>query len=281
VFKPLTMAAVIEAGAADPSTVLSVPDHVSRSGKVINDYYDHGVEQMTLAGVLAKSSNVGTLLAAERIEKADFRDRLVGFGLGSKPELGLPGESAGGLPDDWSDLTRDTIAFGQGVAVSTVQMASAYATIANGGVRLPARLVEATVAEDGEQTPVVSGTPQRVVSEETAAAVTLMMEGVMGEGGTGRSATVDGHRVAGKTGTAQRVDPACGCYRGYNASFMGFAPADDPRYVVAVSLLDPRRGNSGGALAGPVFADVMGFTLAQMGVAPSGTEPPTVDLFAR
>jgi cell division protein FtsI (penicillin-binding protein 3) len=281
VFKPLTMAAVIEAGAADPSTVLSVPDHVSRSGKVINDYYDHGVEQMTLAGVLAKSSNVGTLLAAERIEKADFRDRLVGFGLGSKPELGLPGESAGGLPDDWSDLTRDTIAFGQGVAVSTVQMASAYATIANGGVRLPARLVEATVAEDGEQTPVVSGTPRRVVSEQTAAAVTLMMEGVMGEGGTGRSATVDGHRVAGKTGTAQRVDPACGCYRGYNASFMGFAPADDPRYVVAVSLLDPRRGNSGGALAGPVFADVMGFTLAQMGVAPSGTEPPTVDLFAR
>jgi cell division protein FtsI (penicillin-binding protein 3) len=280
VFKPLTMAAVIEEGAADPSTVLSVPDHVSRSGKVINDYYDHGVEQMTLAGVLAKSSNVGTLLTAERIDKTAFRDRLVAFGLGSKPELGLPGESAGGLPDEWSDLTRDTIAFGQGVAVSTVQMASAYATIANGGVRLPARLVEATVAEDGEETPVASGTPQRVVSDETAAAVTLMMEGVMGEDGTGRAATVDGHRVAGKTGTAQRVDPACSCYRGYNASFMGFAPADDPQYVVAVSLLDPRRGNSGGALAGPVFADVMGFTLAQMGVAPSGTEAPTVDLFA-
>ncbi|MGH9217063.1 MAG: peptidoglycan D,D-transpeptidase FtsI family protein, partial [Acidimicrobiales bacterium] len=280
VFKPLTMAAVIEEGMADPSTVLAVPDHISRSGEVIRDYYDHGVEQMTLAGVLAKSSNVGTLLAAERIDKAAFRDRLVAFGLGSTPGLGLPGESAGGLPEEWSDLTRDTIAFGQGVAVSTVQIAAAYATIANGGVRLPARLIEATVDEDGEETPVTPGTPQRVVSEETAAAVTLMMEGVMGEDGTGRASGVDGYRVAGKTGTAQRVDPACGCYRGYNASFMGFAPADDPRYVVAVSLLNPHRGNSGGALAGPVFSDVMGFTLAQMGVAPSGTTAPTVKLFA-
>ena len=280
VFKPLTMAAVIEEGMADPSTVLAVPDHISRSGEVIRDYYDHGVEQMTLAGVLAKSSNVGTLLAAERIDKAAFRDRLVAFGLGSTPQLGLPGESAGGLPEEWSDLTRDTIAFGQGVAVSTVQMASAYATIANGGVRLPARLIESTVDEDGEETPVTPGTPQRVVSEETAAAVTMMMEGVMGEDGTGRASGVDGYRVAGKTGTAQRVDPDCGCYRGYNASFMGFAPADDPRYVVAVSLLNPHRGNSGGALAGPVFADVMGFTLAQMGVAPSGTTAPTLKLFA-
>ncbi|MGH8825858.1 MAG: peptidoglycan D,D-transpeptidase FtsI family protein [Jiangellaceae bacterium] len=280
VFKPLTMAAVIEEGAAEPSSVLSVPDHVSRSGKVIHDYYDHGEERMTLAGVLAKSSNVGTLLAAERIDKSAFHDRLVAFGLGSKPDLGLPGESAGGLPDEWSDLTRDTIAFGQGVAVSTVQMASAYATIANGGVRLPARLVAATVDEEGEETLVQPGIPQRVISEETAAAVTLMMEGVMGEGGTGRASTVDGYRVAGKTGTAQRVDPACGCYRGYDASFMGFAPADEPRYAVAVSLLNPHRGNSGGALAGPVFSDVMSFTLAQMGVAPSGAPAPEVDLFA-
>ncbi len=84
---------------------------------------------------------------------------------------------------------------------------------------------------------------------------------------------MDGYRVAGKTGTAQRVDASCGCYRGYNSSFMGFAPADDPRYVVAVSVLNPRNGNSGGALAGPVFADVMRFTLAQMGVAPTGARP--------
>ena len=280
VFKPLTMAAVIEEGKADPGTVLSVPDHVERSGEVINDYYEHGEEQMTLAGILAKSSNVGTLLAAERIDKDIFRNHLVAFGLGARPGLGLPGESAGRLPEDWADLTRDTIAFGQGVSVSTVQMASAYATIANGGVRLPARLVDATIDADGKETAAATGAPVRVVSEQTAAAVTLMMEAVMGEDGTGGRAAVDGYRVAGKTGTAQRVDVSCGCYRGYNSSFMGFAPADDPRYVVAVSVLNPRNGNSGGALAGPVFADVMRFTLAQMGVAPTGTEAPELPLFA-
>jgi cell division protein FtsI (penicillin-binding protein 3) len=280
VFKPLTMAAVIEEGKADPSTVLSVPDHVERSGEVINDYYGHGEEQMTLAGVLAKSSNVGTLLAAERIDKEAFRDHLAAFGLGARPGLGLPGESAGRLPKDWADLTRDTIAFGQGVSVSTVQMAAAYATIANGGIRLPARLVDATIDADGVETATATGTPVRVVSTKTASAVTAMMEAVMGEDGTGHRASVDGYRVAGKTGTAQRVNPSCGCYQGYNASFMGFAPADDPRYAVVVSVLNPRNGNSGGALAGPVFADVMGFTLAHMGVAPTGTETPEIPLYA-
>jgi cell division protein FtsI (penicillin-binding protein 3) len=280
VFKPLTMAAVIEEGKATPRTVLSVPDHIERSGEVINDYYGHGEEQMTLAGVLAKSSNVGTLLAAERIDKKAFRERLVAFGLGARPGLGLPGESAGRLPKEWADLTRDTIAFGQGVSVSTMQMATAYATIANGGLRLPARLVDATIDADGTETVAATGSPIRVVSEQTAAAVTLMMEAVMGEDGTGHRASVDGYRVAGKTGTAQRVNPSCGCYEGYNSSFMGFAPADDPRYVVVVSVLNPRNGNSGGALAGPVFADVMGFTLAHMGVAPTGAESPDVPLFA-
>jgi cell division protein FtsI (penicillin-binding protein 3) len=280
VFKPLTMAAVIEEGKATPRTVLSVPDHIERSGEVINDYYGHGEEQMTLAGVLAKSSNVGTLLAAERIDKKAFRERLVAFGLGARPGLGLPGESAGRLPKEWADLTRDTIAFGQGVSVSTMQMATAYATIANGGLRLPARLVDAMIDADGTETAAATGSPIRVVSEQTAAAVTLMMEAVMGEDGTGHRASVDGYRVAGKTGTAQRVNPSCGCYEGYNSSFMGFAPADDPRYVVVVSVLNPRNGNSGGALAGPVFADVMGFTLAHMGVAPTGAESPDVPLFA-
>jgi cell division protein FtsI (penicillin-binding protein 3) len=280
VFKPLTMAAVIEEGKAEPGSVLTVPDHLERSGEVINDYYGHDAEPMTLVGVLAKSSNVGTMLAAERIDKNAFREYLVDFGLGARPGLGLPGESVGRLPKDWADLTRDTIAFGQGVAVSTVQMASAYATIANGGVRLPARLVDATIDADGTETALPPGVPVRVVSDKTAAAVTLMMEAVMGEDGTGHRASVEGYRVAGKTGTAQRVDPSCSCYEGYNSSFMGFAPADDPRYVVVVSLLNPRNGNSGGALAGPVFKDVMGFTLAHMGVASTGTEAPEIPLYA-
>lgn len=282
VFKPITMSAVVDQGLADHTTVFSVPDSIRRSGETIHDYYGHGEDQMTLAGIVAKSSNVGTVLAAETLEKDVYHDYLQRFGFGAAPDLGMPGETGGRLPsgDDFTDLTRDNIAFGQGISVSAVQMASAYATIANGGVRVDPRLIAATVGPDGRETPVEPSAPERVISEETAAEVTTMMEAVMGEGGTGKPALVDGYRIAGKTGTAQRVDPDCGCYADYNSSFMGFAPADDPRYVVTVSLFDPQNGNSGSALAGPAFADIMRFALEQGGVAPTGTEPPQVPLFA-
>lgn len=280
VFKPLTMAAIVEEGMAGPQTVFDVPDSIERSGEVIHDYYSHPEQQMTLTGIMAKSSNVGTLLAAETVDKDVMRDYLARFGLGEAPGLGLPAETAGSLPQDWSDLTRDNIAFGQGVAVSAVQMASAYATIANGGVRHEPTLVAGTIGPDGETLPTPRDEGTRVVSEDTATAVTAMMEAVMGPDGTGKPALVEGYRVAGKTGTAQRVDPECGCYRGYNSSFMGFAPAEDPRYVVVVSMLNPRAGSSGGALAGPAFADIMRFALETGGVAPSTTEAPRAALFA-
>ncbi|TDD69622.1 penicillin-binding protein 2 [Jiangella aurantiaca] len=282
VFKPITMSAVVDQGLADHTTTFSVPDNIRRGGETIHDYYSHGEDQMTLAGIVAKSSNVGTVLAAETLDKDVYHDYLQRFGFGTAPDLGLPGETGGRLPsgDDFTDLTRDNVAFGQGISVSAVQMASAYATIANGGVRVDPRLVAATVDADGRETPVEPSAPERVISEETAAEVTTMMEAVMGEGGTGKPALVDGYRVAGKTGTAQRVDPECGCYADYNSSFMGFAPADDPQYVVVVSLFDPQNGNSGSALAGPAFADIMRFALEQGGVAPTGTEAPQVPLFA-
>ncbi|WP_116948413.1 penicillin-binding transpeptidase domain-containing protein [Jiangella endophytica] len=282
VFKPITMSAVVDQGLADHTTVFSVPDSIRRGGETIHDYYSHGEDQMTLAGVVAKSSNVGTVLAAETLDKDVYHDYLRRFGFGTAPDLGLPGETGGRLPsgDDFTDLTRDNVAFGQGISVSAVQMASAYATIASGGVRVDPRLIAATIGADGRETPVEPSAPERIISEETAAEVTTMMEAVMGEGGTGKPALVDGYRIAGKTGTAQRVDPDCGCYADYNSSFMGFAPADDPRYVVVVSLFDPKNGNSGSALAGPAFADIMRFALEQGGVAPTGTEAPQVPLFA-
>jgi cell division protein FtsI (penicillin-binding protein 3) len=280
VFKPLTMSALIEQGAADPTSVFSVPDHIPRSGEVIHDYYNHPEQRMTLAGILAKSSNVGTVLASEQLDKGTFRTYLARFGLGAAPGLGLPAETGGDLPKEWSDLTRDTIAFGQGVSVSAVQLASAYATIANGGLRVEPTIVAATIGPDGDETPSEQGRSTRVISKETAADVTMMMEGVMGPDGTGKRALVPGYRVAGKTGTAQRVDPSCGCYAAYNSSFAGFAPADNPKYVVVVSLFDPKNGNSGGALAGPTFAKIMGFALEQAGVPPSHTQPPHVQLFA-
>jgi cell division protein FtsI (penicillin-binding protein 3) len=281
VFKAITMSAVVEEGFAGPRTVFTVPDHVSRGGEVINDYFGHGADPFTLAGIVAKSSNVGSLLAAERIAADVFGDYVERFGFGPALDLGLSAEAAGRLPEEWSGLDRDYAAFGQGISVNTVQLASAYATIANGGVRMPPTLVAATLDSEGEQTAVMpTADPTRVISEDAAAAVTTLLEVAMGPEGTGRNSNVDGYRVAGKTGTAQRIDPDCGCYRDYNASFVGFAPADEPRFAIAVSLLDPRNGNSGGALAGPVFKDVMTFVLQRMGVAPSSTEAPEIPLYA-
>ncbi|NDL59199.1 peptidoglycan D,D-transpeptidase FtsI family protein [Phytoactinopolyspora mesophila] len=280
VFKPLSLAAVIEEGAATTESVFSVPDRIRRSGHTIRDHYNHPEQQMTLTGVMAKSSNVGTLLATEAVDQDVLYDYLADFGLGSQTGIGLPAETAGRLPSDMSDLTRDNVSFGQGVSVNAVQIASAYAAIANGGVRLDPTLISATIDADGNEHPVDQAEPVRVVSEETAAEVTAMMEAVMGEGGTGQGSALEGYRVAGKTGTAQRIDPDCGCYRQFNSSFMGFAPADDPKYVVAVSVMNPRNGNSGSGLAGPAFADILRFALEMEGVQPSPDDPPRLPLFA-
>jgi cell division protein FtsI (penicillin-binding protein 3) len=281
VLKALSVSAVIEEGMAGPATVFSVPDNISRADLTINDYYDHPQQDMTLSGIVAKSSNVGTILASERVSPERFGQYLKAFGLGARPNLGLPAETSGQLPAEWSGLNRDFASFGQGISINTVQLAAAYATIANRGVRMPPRLIDAVIDTDGDMHQVTAAEPERVISEETAAAVTTMLEGVMGPDGTGQSVTVDGYRVAGKTGTAQAIDPSCGCYSGkVDVSFVGFAPADDPKYAVAVTVFDPKQGRSGGAVAGPVFASVLEFALHRAGVVPSGTEPPEVAIFA-
>jgi cell division protein FtsI (penicillin-binding protein 3) len=279
--KALSVSALIEEGMAGPATVFSVPDNITRGGLTINDYYTHPQQDMTLSGIVAKSSNVGTILATERLSPSTYGKYVKAFGLGSRPNLGLPAETSGQLPEEWTDLKRDFASFGQGISVNTVQLASAYATIANGGLRMPPRLIDAVIDADGEAQQVAAAEPERVISEETAAAVTTMLEGVMGPDGTGNTVTVDGFRVAGKTGTAQVVDPSCGCYSGkVDVSFAGFAPADDPKYAVAVTLFDPKQNRSGGSGAGPVFSSVLEFALARGGVVPSGTEPPEVTIFA-
>lgn len=277
--KVLTAAALVDAGLASPTDVFSVPDSIQRADRVISDFSPHEDWSITLAGILAQSSNVGTLLAAERMDSATMRDYLVKFGYGRPVGLGLPGETPGLLPEQWSDLQRDTISFGQGVATTIVHLASAYSTIANGGVRQHPYVVESLLDPDGSEHPVDRPEPTRVVSEEAAAATTAMMEAVMGPDGTGRSVVVDGYRLAGKSGTAERVDPECGCYNGYTATFAGFAPADDPRLVVVVSIHDPQRGRYGTQLGGPVFADILSFALPRLGVAPSGTPAPDLPVF--
>jgi cell division protein FtsI (penicillin-binding protein 3) len=277
--KVITAAAALEERAVTPASRFLVRDEIRRGGKTFHDSHSHEPEKLTFAGVLAQSSNVGTLLAGERVPPKDMYGYLRGFGLGSPTGIGLP-ESRGILAEveDWNRSQRYTVLFGQGLSVTALQAAGVYATIANDGVRVAPRLVKAVGDGSGGMTPARASASTRVVSAGTAQQLRLMLESVVGDEGTAAAATIPGYRVAGKTGTAQAYDDKCGCYRGYTASFIGMAPADDPQVVVAVFLQKPKRGHYGGVVAAPVFQQVMTYALAARGIPPSGTKPPKVPL---
>ena len=279
--KVITAAAVINEDAVSPLTPIKVPGQLQRAGKSFNDYWKHGTLRLTMSGVFAKSSNIGTILAAERMPKAKLADYMERFGIGEKTNLGLPGESAGLLldPDKWSGTTFPTMAFGQSYSVNTVQMTSVFATIANGGVRVQPSIIESITEADGTVVTTPEGERDRVVREDTARQVMAMMEAVVGEGGTAPQARIPGYRVGGKTGTAQFVDPDCRCYAGdVTASFIGVAPADDPRLAVGVFVHQPQRGRGGGELAAPVFKEITTYALQAMQIAPSGKRAPRLTL---
>ncbi|HEY8480165.1 MAG TPA: penicillin-binding protein 2 [Spirillospora sp.] len=284
--KVVTAAAVMEKGGITPDTPFTVPDRLRKYDVVFRDSHPHPPERLTFAGVLARSSNVGTIMASESITEEQLYQTLRDFGFGEKTGLPLPGETPGLLkpPSQWSGTDRYPIAFGQTVSVNAVQMASVYATIANGGVRVAPTLVAGTVGEDDTFTPAPAPERRRVISEKTARQISDMLEGVTTEEGTAPKAQIKGYRVAGKTGTAQVVNPRCGCYDGggYTASFAGYAPADDPQLVVQVVLQDPKRGSHyGGDVAAPVFRDVMSFALQSQKIPPTGSRPPIVRIHAR
>ncbi|HEU4948323.1 MAG TPA: penicillin-binding transpeptidase domain-containing protein [Kribbella sp.] len=278
--KVVTMAALADAGLISLDTKLAVPGALSVQGRTIRDHFDHGQLKLTMAGVIAKSSNIGTIIAAQQMPRPEFVAYLHKFGFGEPSGINFPGESRGLMPpgDEWSELTRSNVAFGQGLSASAVQMAAAVNTVANGGVYVPPKLVKDYVDLDGKVTPNSAGESRRVVSESAAKQVTTMMEAVTGKGGTATKAAIPGYRVAGKTGTAQEVDSACGCYRKWATSFAGFAPADNPRFVTYVVLQNPTNGRSGGGQGGPVFRDVMSYALQKYVVPPTGSKPPTVPL---
>ncbi len=273
VLKAVTLAAALEEGEATPDTVLSVDGHIQAGDRIVRDAHDHQPIDWTVTGILAKSSNVGTIMLARQVGDEKLEEYLRAFGLGSTTGIELPGESAGILQDsaDWTESRSANVPIGQGVSVTTLQMASVYQAIANDGVRIPPRIVSAV---GGEPTPAPQNT--RVLSEATADGVAHMLEAVVGPGGTAPLAQVEGFRVAGKTGTAQRANPTCNCYAGggYVTTFVGFAPADDPQYVVAVDLERPTSNEEGGQVAAPVFADVMRQALTADGIVPSGTPRP-------
>ncbi|WP_432486948.1 peptidoglycan D,D-transpeptidase FtsI family protein [Kineococcus sp. SYSU DK018] len=273
--KVITMAAALEEGTSTAASRFTVPDELKRSTKVFHDSHAHPDQNLTLAGILAESSNTGTILAGEELSAEVLYSYQRAFGLGETTGMNFPGETGGILaePEDYSGTQRYTVMFGQGMSVNAVQAASVFATIANDGVRVQPSLVAGTSDPDGNYRAAEAPASTRVVSSTTATTLRDMMQAVVSEEGTAAAADIPGYLVAGKTGTAQRYDIDCGCYRGYTASFIGLAPADDPQLVVAVILQDPKTNYYGGSAAGPVFRDVMGYALQQRRIAPSTAAP--------
>lgn len=269
--KVITIASAIEEGKISPETVMTVPDKLKRSNKVFKDHDPHPVWKLTTAGALAVSSNTASIKIGEMLSNDKLHSYLKKFGIGEKPGSGLPGEEGGKLLDvkDWSGTTAPTVAFGQGYSVTAMQATSVFATIANNGLRVTPTVVAGISDAAGRYTPANKQKSVRVISADTALKMRLMMESVVSPSGTAPTAAIPGYRVAGKTGTAQRVDDSCGCYRGYTASFIGFAPADKPEFVISVTIQDPKGLHWGGYLGGPVFNKVMSFVLKDQHIPPT------------
>jgi cell division protein FtsI (penicillin-binding protein 3) len=276
--KALTLSALIDSREVTPRTRIVVPPELRRDGRVIGDWFPHGQIRLTLAGVLAKSSNIGTVRASDRFAPGELRRYLSGFGLGERTDIGVRGEAPGILPDAglWTRLVANRVAFGQSVSVNAVQMAAAINTVANGGLRVdPSLILGRATTDDGTVVGTDKTGTRRVISRKAAHQTALMMERVVApEVAIAPGAAVPGYRVAGKTGTAQRVGVGCGCYDGtFTVSFAGFAPADDPEFTIYVVVQNPRNGGGGGSVAGPAFSKIMSFALRRYQVPPTGTRP--------
>ncbi len=281
VMKTITMAALADQGKIAADTPIVVPSKMVIDKFPIGDYWEHGTLHLTAAGVIAKSSNLGTIVAANQMSDATMYKYFNKFGFGEKTNVGLPGESAGLLKPgaEWTKANHATISFGQGISVTGMQMIRAVGAIANGGTMCQPSVVSDVKSDGGSKEGVDNGGATQVVSKEASRVVTRMMEAVTAPDGTAPAASIEGYRVAGKTGTAWRVDPNTGRYiRGQNTvSFMGFAPADNPRFLTYIVLDKPYSNAGGGSTAAPVFHDIMSMALERFGVAPTGAKPPKVE----
>jgi cell division protein FtsI (penicillin-binding protein 3) len=278
--KIMTMAAALEEGEVTPSTPVVIPNRLPRYDANFKDSHEHATEYRTVAGTLAESSNIGTILVSETMKSKTLESYFRKFGLGSLSGTGYPGESRGILPpsNTWSGTKKATVAFGQGISVTAIQAASVFQTIANDGVRVSPRLVDSVTEADGTVTTTPKSATNRVVSHQTAADLSRMLEGVVSPDGTAEEAQIPGYRVAGKTGTADYYDARAGGYSGRTASFIGYAPADDPQIVVAVIIQKPTYPFFGGYVSGPVFKDVTTYALQELKIPPTGKKAPKVTL---
>jgi cell division protein FtsI (penicillin-binding protein 3) len=271
--KVITTAAALEEGLVTPSRTFTVADHMVLAGKRFKDAHPHETKPMTVADIMVESSNVGTIQIAQELGEQGLYDYLRKFGYGSLTGVGFPGESAGLLwpTDSWSGTSLPTIAIGQGVSATLLQVANVYGVIANDGRWTAPSLVRGTVAEDGRLRPVAPPDQRRVVSETTAAQVREMLgQVVYNDAGTGKLAAVPGYTVAGKTGTAQKPSETSRGYEpgAYIGSFAGYAPAERPALVAAV-IIDEPTPIYGGLTAAPVFREIMQFALAHQRIEPT------------
>ncbi|MDP8901359.1 MAG: penicillin-binding protein 2 [Actinomycetota bacterium] len=269
-FKAFTVAAALEAGAVTTGSTFVVPDHLAVADRIIHDSRPHETKVMAPADVIRESSNVGAIQVAQALGGERLHDAIRRFGFGERTGVDLWGEAPGLVPayEDWSGSSIGNIPIGQGLTVTPLQIVAGYAALANGG-----RLVTPHVTErDVEPGP-------RVISEETSDIVGTMLQGVVAEG-SGHLAQIPGYTVAGKTGTSQKVDPETGTYTTeYVSSFVGFAPASDPEFVMLVAVDEPQTTYWGELTAAPAFSDVIGFALGYYNVPPDaagdpGTEAP-------
>jgi cell division protein FtsI (penicillin-binding protein 3) len=279
VFKLLTVASVIDAGKATPETREKVPGYIYRDGSRIKDWWGHGTIKLTLAGAIARSSNIGTALAAEQLSNTTRERYLHKFGIAQPTGVGLPAENPGMLAPakDWSSLDAATIAFGQGVSVNALQMVDAVQAIANGGERIAPQLIKGYRNADGTFIPAPAPTRTRVISPKTAKQVREIMEQVTNPTtGLAPKTGIPGYVTGGKTGTAQKANAKCGCYQNYTVSFAEIAPADAPRFVVYVDLQNVGGSASGGGDAGPVASQLLKLALQKYKVPPTGAKPVTL-----
>ena len=272
--KVITVAAAMEEGLITPESVFTIPYKMKVADEYFHDHEKHPTQRLTTTGLLAVSSNTGSIQIGQKLGKDLLYEYLRKFGMGQSTNSKLPGESAGSLLQvkDWSGTSLPTFAFGQGYSLTAMQTTSVFATIANNGVRVSPSILAGVVDESGKYTQAKENASVRVLSEQTSQNMRAMMESVVSKNGTAPTAAIPGYRIAGKTGTANRYNTLCGCYSGYTASFVGFAPADAPEFVVSVTIQDPKGMHWGGVLAGPVFKKVMSFVLQSKRVQPTNTE---------
>ncbi|WP_459612617.1 peptidoglycan D,D-transpeptidase FtsI family protein [Corynebacterium urogenitale] len=290
VAKIMTAAAAIEEGKTTPDEVLDVPGSIDMAGVTVKDAWDHGVVPYTTTGIFGKSSNVGTLMLAQRVGEEKMYNYFRDFGIGQATGVGLPYETGGYMPElsQWSGGTFANLPIGQGMSMSLLQMASIYQTLANDGVRVEPRLIRSITAADGSSVPTDEAKETQVVSPETARTVVDMFRAVTQsdpsgvQQGTGSDGAIEGYQTSGKTGTAQQIDENTGAYSNseYWITFAGIAPADDPRFVVGIMLDKPKRGTDGGGgqSAAPLFKDITSWLLDHYNVPLSADPGPQLML---